>query len=1184
MDCPKCETQNPAIRKFCYECGAKLSRPCPECGVENLPRDKFCGECGQDLRAPPRGVSDSPPLEEKIRKIQRYLPKGLTEKILSQRDKIEGERRQVTVMFCDMEGFTQLADRMGPEETYSIMDQVYEILIHKVHDYGGTVNEMTGDGIMALFGAPIAVEDAAQRAVRSAYAIHKEIARFTDQIGEKGLQPPRVRMRIGIHSGPVVVGTLGNDLRVEFKAVGDTVNLASRVEGLAEPGATLVSEETYHQTRGFFRFEALGSRPVKGKDKPISVYRVIAPNTRRTRFEANAERGLTPLFGRDRELGLLLDAYERARVGKGQAFSIVSPAGMGKSRLLYEFRKEVANENTTFLEGKCLSYSMGQAYHPIIDMLRGSFDIQEEDKEEKIKEKVREGLRQIAVEEETCLPYLLDLLSAHNGHVDSKSMNPEMRKAKIIEAFNRIVISSSLVRPLILAFEDLHWMDVSSEDVIRYVLSSIAGSRVLLLFTYRPEYVHKWENKSYHSQLNLSRLSNTECLAISRHLLGSTELEDKLEELVLERTEGVPFFVEEFIRSMDELGFVQRKGSACHLAANARDLMVPSSIQDIIMARIDPLPVETKEVLQIGSAIEREFSFEMIRKTTGLPEKRLLSHLSVLRDAELIYERGIYPHSCFIFQHSLVQDVVYNTQLTQSRRGFHERIAQALEEIHRERLEEHYETIAGHYEKSGNPKQALRYLMLAGEKSNKHNAVQAAYGFFQRAYDTVRTGTASLDHKGMVKLHLGLARSSLNLGDIDTAAHHYRKEIELSGSYGSTEDERKARLGLTAMMYMWPVRSEAETTLEEALEWARRNQDTHLESVALSTKGHLTAVYGLPGKGYELTCKGERIALEANNPVALSSARMVRSLMERWLGRPSIAVELTEGMFEALRGIYALTFLPIVAQARGLALAEMGRVQEAISLTKEGIEICEKFGASFRLGALYNCLGYCYAEILQPVRAWKMNLRSEEVARQQMLDSPMGRSGYAEILAMATANLMENLFEQGKPEETWERIKLFRIESEGNEFDVFRYRWESRMQYLEAQMLKQKGDLDSAEKAIQSGIRLSKEKQMSKRHGGFLRLLGEVKAARNETESGLADLQEALSISETVANPRHLWQTHASIAICYQQLKRPEREGLHWRAAAFAIENLAQSLTDPQDRSQFLAAPSIRRILSHVRP
>jgi len=466
MKCPKCQAENPEGMKFCGKCGTKLERVCPKCNFSNPPQFIFCGECGHDLILPSKPISKDLSFDEKLAKIQRYLPKDLTQKILAQRGKIEGERKQVAVMFCDMEGYTALTEKVGSEQMYSIMDEVYEILIHKVHDYEGTVNELTGDGIMALFGAPIALEDAPQRAVRSALAIHQEINKFSNRIKqEKGI--PTFKMRIGIHTGPVIVGTLGNDLRVEFKAVGDTVNLASRMEGLADPGTTYVSEETFKLTEGFFRFEALGEKRVKGKEEPVRVYQVIAPSTRRTKFDVSAERGLTPFIGRERELELLLDGFERAKLGKGQAFSIIAEAGVGKSRLLYEFRKAVANEDVTFLEGKCLSYNRGAAYHPVIDILKSTFDIQEGEGDQGIREKVKNGLELMGVDEPSTLPYLLELLSVKDSGIDLISMSPEAKKDRISEAIKRIVLKGSEVRPLIVAFEDLHWIDKSSEDVVR---------------------------------------------------------------------------------------------------------------------------------------------------------------------------------------------------------------------------------------------------------------------------------------------------------------------------------------------------------------------------------------------------------------------------------------------------------------------------------------------------------------------------------------------------------------------------------------------------------------------------------------------------------------------------------------------------------------------------------------------
>jgi class 3 adenylate cyclase/tetratricopeptide (TPR) repeat protein len=718
MKCPKCQIENPDVANFCGECGADLERVCPKCNYLNPPQFKFCNNCGSSLIIPAKEVPRELSFDEKLAKIQRYLPKNLTQKILAQRDKIEGERKQVTVMFCDMEGFTSLTEKLGSEQMYSMMDQVYEILIHKVHDYEGTVNELTGDGIMALFGAPIALEDAPQRAIRSALAIHQEINKFSEQLkSEKRI--PSIKMRIGIHTGPVIVGTLGNDLRVEFKAVGDTVNLASRMEGLADPGTTYVTEDTFKLTEGFFRFEALGEKKVKGKEEPVKVYQVIAPSTRRTRFDVSAERGLTPFVGRERELELLLDGFQRAKLGKGQAFSIISEAGCGKSRLLYEFRKAVANEDVNFLEGKCLSYSRGVAYHPVIDILKSNFDIQEGEGDQEIREKVKKGLGLIGVDEPSTLPYLLELLSVKDSGLDRIPMSPEAKKDRMIEAIKRIVIKGSELRPLIIAFEDLHWVDKSSEDIVRNHLESIPGSRVLLIFTYRPEFVHTWGAKSYHNQLTLHRLSNRESLEMVTTILGTREIERTLEELILEKTEGVPFFIEEFIRSLKDLKIVEKRENAYRLTKDIQQMAIPSTIQDVIMARVDSLPERAKEVLQTGSVIEREFSYPLINRIMGLPEKELLSHLSVLKDSELLYERGIYPQSNYVFKHALTREVVYDSILAKRKKKLHEEIGNAIEELYKDNLSEYYEVLAEHFVKSENYEKGAEYSRLAARKAQK---------------------------------------------------------------------------------------------------------------------------------------------------------------------------------------------------------------------------------------------------------------------------------------------------------------------------------------------------------------------------------------------------------------------------------------------------------------------------------
>ncbi|MGD8983291.1 MAG: adenylate/guanylate cyclase domain-containing protein [Desulfobacteraceae bacterium] len=806
MDCPKCQMANPEGKKFCRKCGAKLLLACPQCGDEILPDDDFCGECGHNLTLPFEPTPKELSFEGKIDKIQRYLPKGLTEKILSQRDKIEGERKQVTVMFCDMEGFTQFTERLGPEEAYGIMDQIYELLIHKVHDYEGTVNEMTGDGIMALFGAPITLEDAPQRAIRSSLAIHREMARFSEKMKKEREGIPPIKMRVGIHTGPVVVGTLGNNLRVDFKAVGDTVNLASRVEGLADPGATYVTEETFKLTEGLFRFEALGEKEIKGKEEPVRVYRAIAPSTRRTRFDVSAERGLTPFVGRERELELLIDGYQRAKEGRGQAFSIVSEAGVGKSRLLYEFRKAMTNEDVMFLEGKCLSYSRAVAYHLHIDSLKANFDISERDGDSQIRQKVGRGLKIIGADEASTLPYFLELLSVKESGIDETPLSPEAKKDRIMEAFKRITLKGSEIRPLILAYEDLHWVDKSSEDVLKYLLESIPGARVLMVFTYRPEFVHTWGGKSYHSQVNLNRLSNRESLAMVSYLLGTEEIDKDLEALILEKTEGVPFFIEEFVKSLRNLKLIERKDNKYHLAKKIQDLAIPTTIYDVIMARVDSLPEEAKEVLQRGSVIEREFSYKLIKRVVGLSNQELLSCLSVLKDSELLYERGIYPESTFIFKHALTREVVYDSILTRRKKRLHDEIGAAIEEIYADRLEEFYEMLAYHYSKSEALEKAYQYLKLSGNKSTRNYSNWEAFRFYKEAIEVLsKMPQTEENKKEQIKIRLLITAPMFSLGYPEDSLEILQKGERLSKELG---DEKSFVLFLSLIGHCYGFKGE----------------------------------------------------------------------------------------------------------------------------------------------------------------------------------------------------------------------------------------------------------------------------------------------------------------------------------------------------------------------------------------
>ena len=995
MICPKCHLDNPEGAKFCGNCGGKFYSICPRCNFSNPIQFKFCGECGLNLLTPTELLPRDLSFDEKLTKIQKYLPRGITERIWSNLDKIEGERKQVAVMFSDMEGFTPLAEKIGPEEAYAIMDQVYEILIHKVYDYEGTVNEMTGDGVMALFGAPIALENAPERALRASLAIHREMASFNQRLKQGQEKVQSLKMRIGIHAGLVVVGTVGNDLRVEFKAVGDTVNLASRMEGLAESGTTYTTEATFKLTEGLFRFEALGKREVKGKKEAVSVYRVIASSTRRSRFDVNTEKGLTPLAGRGRELELLFDCFERSKGGRGQAFSIISEAGLGKSRLLYEFRKKVANEELTFLEGRCFSYSRNVAYHPVIDILKSSFDIQEKDRDSDVRKKVQTFFNLYGTDDTSIMPFVLELLSVKESGIDKLSLSSEAIKNRIFEALTKIVLIGAEVRPLILAIEDLHWIDKTSEEFINFLLDSISGTRVLIIFTFRPDFFHTWGRRPYHNQVSLNRLSNRETLLMASYLLGVEELGRDLEDLILEKTEGVPFFIEEFIRSLEDLEIIKREASSCYLAKNTQRLAIPSTIQDVIMARVDSLPTGAKEVLLTGSVIGREFDYNLIKLVTALPENELLSHLSVLRDSEHIYEREIYPKVTYIFKHALIQDVTYQSLLKSTCQKHHRKIANVMEQHFPGIADAHPEVMGHHFAEADLTEKAIPYWQKAGEIAIRRSANLEAIDHFNTAIEMLKTLSDS-PQRTRQELDLLIALGPALMATMGYAAEEVEKTFARARELCQNLDETPQLFGvLRGLWGYFVVRGELQTAHDQGqqclslahqegspalLLWAHFmlgltlfhlgelvSAQAHLEQgvvlydpqkrraqralqdpgvACLSYRALALWLLGYPDQALKTSREALALAHQLNHPFSLMYALNLAAVISQLLHK----VQETQERAEAANTLcleyggqpFWSAWGPLL---RGWALFEQGKIEEGITEERQGLEAYSSSGS-----------------------------------------------------------------------------------------------------------------------------------------------------------------------------------------------------------------------------------------------
>ena len=724
MKCIKCDSDNREGAKFCEQCGTRLVRKCPDCGAEVSPTARFCAECGHDIAEP----KEAPPID--YSQPQTYTPKFLADKILTTRSSIEGERKLVTVLFADVANFTSMSEKLDPEEVHEIMDGCYQLLMDEIHRYEGTIDKFTGDGVMALFGAPVAHEDHAQRACYTALAMQRAIGEYGEKIvKECGVE---FKMRVGLNSGPVIVSSVGNDLRMDYTAIGDTVNLASRMETNAKPGRVLVSSGTYKIARDFFKFEPVGKIQVKGKEEPVEAYQIIEVGEAETRIEASVARGLTKFAGRQREIAALKEAFQKAQSGSGQVVGIVGEAGVGKSRLLLELRVALKEDEFTYLDGQCLHYGGLMAYLPLLDILRSYFDINEGEREFVVKKKITDKIALLDENLESILSPLHDILSLKVEDLEYLTLEPQRKRERTFEAIRDLLIRESQNTPLILAIDDLQWIDKTSEEFLTYLIGWLANARILLIILYRPEYTHQWASKSYYSQIRVEQLSTDNSADLVKSILEDGEVVPELSDLILTRAAGNPLFMEEFTRTLLENGSIQKKDHQYMLSTKASEIQVPDTIQGIIAARMDRLEDNLKRTMQVASVIGRDFAFRILQTIMGMSEE-LKSCLLNLQGLEFIYEKNLFPELEYIFKHALTQEVAYNSLLLKKRKELHERIGTAIEELYPDRLEEFYEMLAHHYARTENLEKAYQYLKLSGDKTSGHYANREAFYFYREA-------------------------------------------------------------------------------------------------------------------------------------------------------------------------------------------------------------------------------------------------------------------------------------------------------------------------------------------------------------------------------------------------------------------------------------------------------------------
>jgi class 3 adenylate cyclase/tetratricopeptide (TPR) repeat protein len=729
MKCSECQFDNREGVKFCEECGAKLDLECPRCKMKIPPGRKFCGECGHKLTEP----SKAPAID--FSEPQSYTPKYLADKILTHRSSIEGERKVVTVLFADVANYTAMSAKLDPEEVHQIMDGCFKILMDEIHKYEGTINQFTGDGVMAIFGAPVAHEDHAQRACYSALLIQKAISDYGEKVKKDcGIE---FKMRIGINSGPVVVGSIGDDLRMDYTAIGDTTNLASRIENEASPGSILVSESTHKIARDLFEFKPIGKVEVKGKEAPQEAYELLKTGQVETRFKASIAKGLTKFVGRKNSMLALKEPYDRVIAGSGQIVGVVGEAGVGKSRLLLEFVNQLPSGDMTYLEGRCLHYGGSIIYMPFLELIKSYFDIDEEDKEFIINKKIKEKI--LALDEKLVgiIPPIQALLSLKVEDESYLVLEPMQKREKTFEALRDLFIRASQEKPLILVIEDLHWIDKTSEEFLDYLIGWLANARIMLILLNRPEYSHQWGSKSYYTKIGLTQLGTVSSSKLVKAILEEGEIAPELEQLILNRAAGNPLFVEELTYSLLENGTIQKRDQKYMLDKNTSDLQVPDTIQGIIAARMDRLEENLKRTMQVASVIGREFAFRILQIISGMRQE-IKSYLLNLQGLEFIYEKSLFPELEYIFKHAFTQEVAYNSLLLAKRKEIHEKIGNAIEQLYPHRLEEFYEMLTYHYSMSNDMEKAYQYLKLSGNKATRNYSNWEAFRFYKAAINILK--------------------------------------------------------------------------------------------------------------------------------------------------------------------------------------------------------------------------------------------------------------------------------------------------------------------------------------------------------------------------------------------------------------------------------------------------------------
>ena len=1136
--CRACQCQNVLEAQFCMACGAPLSLFCPQCHQACPPASLYCSTCGYRLAPETSMASDS-------RAMPRSSETSSAEPPQPARGLSEGNRRSVTLLHLALANSQQL----GLDTLHSLMQALYEVVQHDVSRYDGTIQYVKSTSILIVFGVPVVHEDHARRAVLAALSLRESITERHDST-PSGVT---LAIRMGLHTGLVAVGGIAHE-QGSTSMVGDTARLAIALQEHADAGMILCSEATARLVQGYCLMRPIEPLELQSDSTRLYAWEVRAARASRTRLEVEAEQGLTSFVGRTHELHSLNACLAQAQAGRGQMVFVVGEAGIGKSRLLLEFRQQLNDGEVTWLEGHALSFGQSIAFHLIIDMLKRAFRIEEDDIESRIIEKVEQSVRRIDEALQPLVPYMRYLLAVDPGDPTILSMEPQLRRAELFEALRHLLLRAAEVRPQILVFEDLHWMDAATEAFLCTIADSIPTSRVLCLFTYRLGYTHPFGERTYHTRLALPALSTADSVHMAQSMLHTRALPDELETLIIQKAEGNPFFVEEVVKSLQEVGAVQRIDEQYTLTHPIENIVVPDTIQDVLLARIDRLDEIPKTTLQLAAVIGREFTARLVSRLTNIQEGTQ-HYLQELKALELIYEKSLYPELAYMFKHALTQDVAYHSLLTQRRQELHRLIGLAIEDLYADRLAEHYEVLAYHFAQGEAWTQALAYLRQSAEKATQAHAIREAVSFYDQALDVVDR----LDAAENVQIVMDIYKAKTYLYEIMSEFELARLEAKRLLSLAQTAGDRVQEgiaLAEIGWASLWAHDFEpALTYARQAIETAQNTDAKEVLARGYLTMGIVHEVTGVLDQSQQEAEKALAISRSVGDAEHQSIALLVLGEYKNWQGQYAEAVQAQAEAIQMIRDHHLFDVLLYGLWAGGLSRTGQGDYEQALLTLNEGYVLSEKVGDEIWHNRILNSLGWLYGECGALEQAFDLNRRCAENARKR---------GDPELIANAELNLGDIFLAQGDLSSAQELLEgVHRLVQNPDTSVWMQWRYSMHLFISLGELWLRRGNPTQAEtfadQCLDLATRSNSRKYIVKGH----RLRGEVALAHRQFDVAEHRLRQALEVAQAIGNPTQLWKTHCAIGHLHTETKRLEQAQLAYRAACDVIDQVKANLDNP---------------------